>query len=378
MKLIITGGGTGGHLYPALSIAHGVMERIPRARVLYVGSERGLESCVLPTTTIPFEALRVEGLVGRRPLRLLRSMGLLARSMMRARRLLREFGPDLVVGTGGYVSVPVVLTAQLMRIPTIIQEQNIYPGVANRWLSRLAESILLPSQEASRGFPRNTRHKQLVTGNPVRSDIGSISPEQARQALGVASSEHLALIVGGSGGAARINQGALAFINEYLEDWPGLRVILITGPRYYQDVIARIGTVSNRASILPYAKNMPELLAASDLLVSRAGAMMIAEATAVGLPLILVPSPNVTHDHQRQNACALALAEAAEWVEDGEFSGHWLACKLSSLLGEPGKLQQMAKASRRWGSSDALATILCHLVSKWKARGGSIHGACPL
>ncbi len=362
-RLIITGGGTGGHVYPALSIARGFLQRGPDREVLYVGARRGLESRVIPAENIPFRALEVEGFLGRGARGKLGGLYLFARAAHRVGSLLREFAPDAVVGTGGYVSAPTVFRAQLARIPTLLQEQNVHPGVANRFLSHLACWVTVPSGDAAGGFPRRVSDRLVVTGNPVRPEILRADRAKARREFAVGEDEVLLLASGGSGGAETINRGMLQFLCEYLPRHPRLRVIYVTGPRYHgwvRDTLRKEVRCADadRVMLFDYLADMPGALAACDLFLCRAGAMSLAEATAVGRPMVIVPSPNVTHDHQQRNARALQAAGAALVVQDTDFSGAALHSALSGPLRESASLRDMAAASRAHGNPEALDEIL--------------------
>jgi len=268
-----------------------------------------------------------------------------------------------VVGTGGYASAPTVFRAQLARIPTLLQEQNVYPGVTNRMLSQFAAAVAVPSVEAVDRFPERIAHRLAVTGNPVRTEILRADRGQAREAYEIDAGEVLLLAVGGSGGAETMNRGMIEFLQAHLPAHPHLHILYVTGPRYYRWAREMAdeklgGNDAERVRILDYLEDMPGALAASDLYLCRAGAMSLAEATAVGRPMVVVPSPNVTHDHHRHNARALERAGAAVVIEDSEFTGETLNRVLSELLNDDGLLREMAAASKERGHPGALEEIL--------------------
>ena len=359
-RLIVTGGGTGGHVYPALSIARGFLERGPDRRVLYVGARRGLESTVIPEAGIPFRSLNVEGLLGRGVSGKARSLYLLVKALRGAGRILADFSPDVVVGTGGYVSAPVVMRAQMARIPTLIQEQNVIPGVTNRMLSRFARVVAAPAEEGLEYFPARVASRLVVTGNPVRQEVLCASRCEARARCELGSEDIMLLVVGGSGGALTINRGTVDFILNYLREHPRLHLVYVTGPKYYEQVrhaLEGAGT-GDRVQVMDYHRDMPSALAACDVYLCRAGAMSLAEATVAGRPMIIVPSPNVTHNHQEHNARALEGAGAAVVISDDDFTGESLEALLSELIYDRERIEAMAAASAARGHPEALRDIL--------------------
>ncbi len=368
-RLLVTGGGTGGHVYPALSIAEGFSRRHPDAEVLYVGGKRGIESEVVPAHNIPFRALEVSGVVGKTRLQQITGLCSVASAAWRARGILRRFRPDAVVGTGGYASVPAVLAAQIMRIPTMIQEQNTVPGRANRLLSHSASIVALPAEQTAEYFPERTGDRQVITGNPIRRDFVTRSREDARQEYGFGCDDFVVVAFGGSIGSEVLNQGISDFVWEHFNEYDPLKMIYVTGHRYHHEVMDRLaaGRTAGDAidegalKIYSYLDDVPAAMVAGDLLLCRAGAMTLAEATAVGLPMIIVPSPNVSNDEQRHNARRLEEAGAAVVIEDEEFSGQRLHCCLLELIEDTDRLQRMAVSSRDLGRPHALDEILDQL-----------------
>jgi len=362
-RILVAGGGTGGHIYPALSIAREFMRRHDGAKVLYVGTRDGLEASLVPGEGLPFASIRVKGLVRKSPADFVRGLFLLGWGLWGAARIVARFAPHVVVGTGGYVSGPVVAAAWLQRIPTLIQEQDVLPGVANRWLSRIATTVVVPSESSEAGFPRGVRHKLVVTGNAVRTEVLAARRDEARGGLGLAQGDRLLLVLGGSRGAASINRAMVDFLVSGGHTLPGLSVVYVTGHIYYQEVereleAAGLGTKRSGLMVVPYLHDMPKVLAAADLCLCRAGALTLAEATARGLPLVLVPSPNVTHNHQEHNARALERAGAAEVILDRDLSGETIQSTLVRLLADPHRLRRMADNSRAQSHPEALRHIV--------------------
>lgn len=370
-RVVLSGGGTGGHVYPALAIGE-ALRQLADVELLYVGTADGLEARVVPPHGVPFEAIPAAGVIRKSPAAALRGLWLLARGALRARAVLARFRPHAVVGTGGYASAPVVWAACRMGVPTLIHEQNAVPGVTNRWLSRCADVVAVPHPEVAARFPAARR--VVVTGNPVRPAILAADRDACRARLGMAGLRHVVLVVGGSRGARTLNEAVLGLLPAWL-GWQETGLAWVTGERYHAEMAARAREAGydpathTHVRIMPYAHAMEELLAASDLVVARAGAITLAEITARGLPAVLVPSPNVTHDHQRHNARLLERAGAAVVIEDHRCGPERLGAAIRALLGDPSRLQAMAAASRRLGRPDA-ARRLAELVLELARRGG--------
>jgi len=358
LRFVVTGGGTGGHIYPALAIARGLKDRFG-AEVFYIGGTRGLEAEIVPREGLPFHAIHLAGLKrGLSPSNLMVAWKAAA-GLGRARRLLKEIRPAAVVGTGGYVCGPVVLAAALKGIPTLIHEQNAFPGITNRILSRFARMVALTFEDAARFFPRRSRLK--VTGLPIRKEILSRDRREGRERLGIPADGVLVLSFGGSQGARSINTAMAGLLGRYAGR-KEIRFLHITGPANYDrfmDLCKGINVPeSGNITITSYMHDMPSALAAADLAVCRAGAATLAELTAVGLPAILVPYPYAAENHQEYNARALEKKKAAVLIRDRELSGDLLVSEVEKLAGQPGLLREMALASKAMGRPGALDDIL--------------------
>lgn len=367
-RLLLTGGGTGGHIYPALALAELFLQRHPQSDVLYIGSGRGLEATLVPQAGIAFAAIKAQGVVGKRPLQAIGAAIASAQGFRTAGRLLRRFRPTVALGTGGYVSVPVLLAAARQGVPIIIHEQNALPGVANRRLSRYAAAVAAPFAGMEGFFAKGCR--VVVTGNPVRREILTLATSEGRRRLGLEPDGPLVLIFGGSRGAASLNRAALGLVEAIIEG-RGIdaQVLWITGEAYAGEVRQALqdkGISLERAkqhgvSILPYLHEMAWALAAADLAVARAGATALAELSARGVPVIAVPSPNVTHDHQTHNARRFVAAGAAVMIEDRALTPERLHREITELLANPEQRRRMAAAGQALGHADAalrLATLI--------------------
>lgn len=360
LRFVVTGGGTGGHIYPALAIAQGLRRAFPEAEVVYVGTAKGLEADIVPRTGLPFRTISAAGLKRCLTSRNLLSLVLTLKGTVEAVRLLRALKPVVVVGTGGYVSGPVLLAAYLCRIPFLVHEQNAFPGLTNRLFARLAACVALTFPEASRYLPRGA--KVRVTGLPVREEIRQADRAVARARLGVGNATVL-LSFGGSRGAERLNQ-AVAGLIPALGGREGVRLFHATGTAGYakfQELLRAQGidvAAWGNITVAPYFYHMADYLAAADLVICRAGASTIAELTCLGLPAILIPYPYAAANHQDFNARALAAKGAAVVIRDAELTSERLLREVENLLGSPGKLQEMAVKSGSLGKPDALEEII--------------------
>ncbi|NLM45900.1 MAG: undecaprenyldiphospho-muramoylpentapeptide beta-N-acetylglucosaminyltransferase [Firmicutes bacterium] len=363
MKVLFAGGGTGGHIYPALALARYLREK-EGADVLFVGTARGMEAQIVPAEGFPLELVPVEGLTRRISLKLGRALYLAGAAVFRSRRLLKRFQPDVVVGTGGYVAGPVVLAAWLAGIPTVIHEQNVIPGLTNVWLSRLASCVCLSFPGSEKYFPN--RQKTVLTGNPRATDAyrAAGAPPPAEPLLD--DRRPVLLCVSGSQGAARINEAFSAALEAVLASCQ-VQVVYITGRRYFAELSIKLSRLQQRyrtsLHLLPYHAQLPMLLARTSLMVSRAGATTLAEVTTLGVPSILIPSPNVTSNHQEHNARLLADKGAAVLIKEEELSAAGLATLLVELLSDRKRLAAMAQASKALGVPDAAARMAAVISS---------------
>ena len=352
LRVVIAGGGTGGHLYPGIAVAREVMRRVPGAQVTFAGTARGLEARVVPREGFELDLIRSAGLKGKSIGPRLRGAALLLPSMKDAWRVLSRRGPQVVVGVGGYSSGPVVLLAALRRIPTLVLEQNAVPGLTNRWLARVVRAAAVTYDETlpffgGRGF---------LSGNPVRPEFlfARDRPAEPRAPR--------VLIVGGSQGAHAINVAAVAAAPELVRKRPGLELVHQTGERDLAAVdegYRRAGVAARAQSFLdPMAGEM----SVADLVICRAGATTLAELAVLGRPAILVPFPAAADDHQRKNARALVNAGAAEMIDQSELSGPKLADAIDRLLSDPVRLDTMSQAMQRLAKPDAARRIVDRLL----------------
>lgn len=348
--LMIAGGGTGGHIYPAIAIAREWLSRDPARSVVFVGTEKGLEKTIVPKAGFPLEFIDVGGLKGKGGLDLVRNVFRVPKGLIQAFRLVGKHKPDVVLGVGGYSSGPVLLAAKLRGVPTIIHEANAFPGLANRAVAKFVTAVAVAFADA---LPRLKRPDGVVTGNPIRKEFFEANRQPAtgnRQRL---------LIFGGSQGSRILNDtmtGALLFLAR-LKD--SLEIVHQTGPNELEKVqrAYRESAFAN-ATVVPYLDPIVDQMAAADLVVCRAGAMTIGELSAVGRAAILVPFAAATNNHQELNARVVERAGGAVVLTEAELSPEKLASAITSIAGDPQRAERMGAASKALALPAATKTIV--------------------
>ena len=331
INVLVSGGGTGGHIFPALSIANEVRRRHPEADILFVGAEGRMEMEKVPAAGYRIIGLPVSGFDRKNLLRNVVVVSRLLKSMSKARNILKEFKPDIAIGVGGYASGPMLKAAQKKGIPTLLQEQNSFAGVTNKLLAAKAERICVAYEGMERFFPKD---KIVLTGNPVRRNLleCGATPEQARQAMGMDPNKKTILIIGGSLGARTINNAMMAGLKQ-IGDTYGVQVIWQTGKIYDQQCREALEASGvKNVTQMPFISNMDMAYRAADLVVSRAGASSISELQLLGKAAILVPSPNVAEDHQTKNAMALVNHDAAIMVADADAVSTMVETMLATVI----------------------------------------------
>jgi len=347
LRVLIAGGGTGGHVYPGVAIAREIRRRYPGADLLFVGTQRGLEMRIVPAEGFRLETISVSGLKGTGLLKQIKSLLALPRSLHEARVILRRFQPSIVIGVGGYSSGPPVLMGALMGIPSMLQEQNALPGLTNRLLARVARKVATAFKECGAYFGS----KAVLTGNPVRAEFS--------QVLSRAGNDPFTLLVfGGSQGAQPINRSTIEALAILKPQLPDLRVIHQTGERDYPGVKQAYEAMRMEADVRSFFGDMPKQFATADLLVCRAGATTLAEVTVAGKASILVPFPHAADDHQRKNAEALARAGAAEVILQEDLNGPTLAARIRYYFEHREALRKMGENSKILGRPDATERIV--------------------
>lgn len=346
--MLISGGGTGGHIFPAVSIANALRRRNPDTEILFVGAENRMEMEKVPAAGYEIVGLPVSGFDRKHLWRNFKVLYRLWKSLRRARKVLRDFRPDIAIGVGGYASGPMLKQAQKRNIPTLIQEQNSYAGVTNKLLASKAQAICVAYEGMDRFFPDD---KITLTGNPVRADIlmAVESKAEAKRALGFPADKPLVLVVGGSLGARTVNESVAASLKKIAD--AGAYMLWQTGKLYIDECMH---VAEGYATVKPTAfiSRMDLAYRAADIVVSRAGAGTISELQLVGLPAILVPSPNVAEDHQRKNAQALVEREAAIMILDCDCRDN-LAEEVCALLSDDEKRRKLSENIAKMALRDA-------------------------
>ncbi len=358
LRVIIAGGGTGGHIFPAVAIGHALQRLAPGTEILFVGAEGKMEM-----EKVPQEGFRIIGLpiAGFNRSHVWKNLGLpfkIVRSLLKARRIVREFAPQVVVGVGGYASYPVLNTAQQLHIPTLIQEQNSYAGRSNKLLSRNAEAICVAYEGMDAFFPRDVIH---LTGNPVRKAItaSTMDPAAGKAAFGIQAGEKVLLVVGGSLGARSVNEAVGAGLEALTG--AGYRVIWQTGKPYFETAQQQAAPFGGRVIVADFIRNMQDAYGAADLVISRAGALAIAELCIVAKPVVFVPYPFAAEDHQTSNAMALVKNGAALLVADSEAKSS-LVTTVIQLGQDAAQCRQMSAALAALAIRDADERIANHVL----------------
>lgn len=368
IKVIVSGGGTGGHIFPAISIANAIKNLCPNAEILFVGAEGRMEMQRVPAAGYAIKGLPVAGFDRAHLLKNISVLWKLLKSRRLAKQILKEFKPDVVVGVGGYASGPTLNMAAQLHIPTLIQEQNSYAGVTNKLLARSAKKICVAYDHMERFFPKN---KILLTGNPVRQALTQCTLTRAEtcRKLGFDPVRPTMLIIGGSLGARTINESVLQHLDEIAAS--RVQIVWQTGGYYFENIKQQLqekGCPEN-LKVTDFIQHMDEAYRATDLVISRAGASSISELCLLGKPSILVPSPNVAEDHQTKNAMALVEKNAAVYVADAEARKKLMKEALS-LVNNIAKLKELGANAQKMGIADSdvrIAEEVLKLTNKYQS-----------
>ena len=357
-KIIISGGGTGGHIYPAIAIAKKILEISKDSEILFVGAKGRMEMEKVPEEGFEIVGLNVVGIQRsisiNAILKNLKFPFLLLKSFNHAKKIIKDFQPNIVVGVGGYASGPTLRMAHSLKIPTLIQEQNSYAGLTNKWLSKKTKKICVAYENMNQFFDTN---KLVLTGNPVRKDIENLDAKlaEAKTYFKVSKNEKVILVLGGSLGAKSINEGILNSINT-INDQP-IKLLWQVGKRYFDSVENQLNQINiPNVKALAFIKRMDLAYSLADIVISRAGALSISELTLAGKPSILVPSPNVSEDHQTKNAMSLVNKSAAILVEDKDTDS--LLRTALDLLKQENQLNTISKNAKKMGKPNASEDIV--------------------
>lgn len=356
LKFIISGGGTGGHIYPAIAIADELKFRFPDCEILFVGAKDKMEMQKVPQAGYPIEGLWISGLQRKLTLQNLLFPVKVLDSILKAKKIIKRFKPDVVIGTGGFASGPLLKAASGMKIPTVIQEQNSYPGITNKWLSKDAKVICVAYENLERFFPKD---KIVMTGNPVRQDLIFIdeNKEDALTYFALDASKKTLLVLGGSLGARRINQLIEKELNFILK--MNIQIIWQCGKLYF-DEYSHYNEVPN-VKVVSFIDRMDLVYAAADFIISRAGASSVSELCLVGKPVIFIPSPNVAEDHQTKNAKAIADHKGAILLKESDLEVQFLET-FSKLITNDEKQEKLSKNIKKLARPNATQDIVQQII----------------
>ena len=346
MKVLIAAGGTGGHIYPGIAVAKEIMRRDETNEVLFVGTAKGLETRIVPENGFQLSLIHSAGLKSVGAIAKMKGLGLLPRSFLEARKIIRQFRPHVVVGAGGYVSGPVLMMAAIMGVPTLVMDSNALPGFTNRQLAKFIDKAALTFEAAMPFFGK----KGVVTGNPVRPEFFDIKPHEPSERIEL-------LIFGGSQGARAINEAVMASL-PFIDDIKHrLSITHQTGEVMFDEIRAAYEAADREADVRPYISNMAEAFDKADLIMSRAGATTCAELVAAGKAAILIPLPTAADDHQRKNAEALAAAGAARMILQSDLSAESISNELKRTIDDPAEIVAMALNARKLARPDAAEAV---------------------
>lgn len=365
MKVLISGGGTAGHINPGIAIAKYIKSKNPGCEILFIGTQKGLETKLVPRENFELKLIKVKGFKRKLSKDTLLSVKELFQGLHEARVIIREFKPDIVIGTGGYVCGPVVFNAARMRIPTLIHEQNAFPGVTNKLLSRFVDKVAISFKESEKFF--KSEKKVVFTGNPIRSEMLNTDRKLAREKFGIERDKSLVVIFGGSRGAETINNTVSELISLHKKE-DNFHILFATGEAQYDKIISKLGDIESKyIKVVPYIYDMADVMAASDLVVGRAGAITLSELTALGIPSILIPSPYVTANHQEYNARALEKQGAGIVILEKNLNHNILYQQIIDLLEDRDKLENMKNSAKKMGiinASEKIYDIIDKLLKK--------------
>ncbi|HBY90621.1 MAG TPA: undecaprenyldiphospho-muramoylpentapeptide beta-N-acetylglucosaminyltransferase [Aerococcaceae bacterium] len=360
-RIILSGGGTGGHIYPALAIYNRMKELNPDLECLYIGTDKGLEASIVPKANIDFKSIEISGLKRSLSLDNIKVAWQMLTSTQKAKKLIKEFQPELVIGTGGFVCAPVLYGATQLGIPTLIHEQNSVAGVTNKFLSRFVDKVATSFYEVENDFAKVSQ-KVAFTGNPRGQEVTNYAKDEHILSKNYGFNDQLptVLIFGGSRGAPAINKAAVESIEDFAKK--EYQVIIGTGSVHHSEWMNYIEDnqikIPNNVKIVPYIDNMPALFQRIDLVVCRSGATTLAELTTLGLPSILIPSPYVTNNHQEMNAIALVNNQAAEMIKESQLDSSQLVHTIDRMILDQTALNEMAENAKKLGTPHAIDDII--------------------
>lgn len=366
MRFVISGGGTGGHINPAIAIANKLKKHYPDAEFLFIGAPYGMEKKLVPKEGYNIEYVKVRGLSRKLSIKNVDALIKAVTSVQKAKKIIKKFAPDAVIGTGGYVSWSALKAASALGIPTLIHEQNAYPGVTTNMLSKYVDKVCISFEASRKYFNEKAKNKLVFTGNPIKTDKFSKTRQKAREELGIDENTPFILSCGGSLGAANVNEYVLEMMDVFSkhENVKHLHATGSIGWEKYSKLASEKGLDKcDNLKIVEYIYDMETQMAAADLVIGRAGAITLAELAFLGKPSLLIPSPNVTEDHQYKNAMVFHDANAAIVKRENEWNGQMLAKEAKALLDDKERLKSLGANVRRFASPDA-DELICKEIEK--------------
>lgn len=357
MKVLLSGGGTGGHVYPAIAIANRIKEENPDAEIVFVGTEKGIESEIVPKYGYELKTVTVQGFKRKIDFDNVKRVFKLFKGLEQSRRIVKKFKPDVVIGTGGYVSGPVLFNASMSKVPAIIHEQNSFPGVTNKILAKMVTKVLTSFEDSHERFPEETRSKLVLTGNPVRKEILISKKSNSRRKLGVQEDKKMVLCYGGSGGSRKINDSMKLVIRNLVNE--DVAFIYATGKNFYDGFMEDISDLQLKPyqKVVPYLEDMASALAACDMVIGSAGAISLAEITALGKPSIIIPKAYTAENHQEYNAKSIESKGAGIAILEKNLTAETLNNTVFKMLGDRELLIDMANSSKEIGKPEAIDII---------------------
>ena len=371
MKVLLAGGGTGGHVYPAIAIANKIKEHNPDCEILFVGTKNGIESEIVPKAGFELKTVTVQVFKRKIDLDNIKRVFKLCKGLEQSRRIVKKYKPDIVIGTGGYVSGPVLFNAAMNKRVTIVHEQNSFPGVTNKILSKVATKVLTSFEDSHKRFPEASQDKLVLTGNPVRKEILNSRKFIARKNLGISEDKKMVLCYGGSGGSEEINDAMRLVIENMVKE--DVAFIFATGKVYYDEFIETIKDIELKPyqRVMPYLDNMADGLAASDIVIGSAGAISLAEITALGKPSIIIPKAYTAENHQEYNAKSIESQGAGIAILEKDLTPQSLNEAVFKLLGDKELLIDMANNAKKIGKPEAIDLIYNEIMKSYNEAVGS-------
>lgn len=355
MRVVISAGGTGGHIYPALAMIQKIKEKEPESEFLYIGTHNRMEKDIIPKYGIPFETIEIYGLYRKRIYKNVKTITTFIKSYQKCKKLIKDFKPDIVIGAGGYVTGPVIYAGHKLGYPTFIHEQNSIPGKSNQFLSNFVDLIGVSFKSSIHKFPE---YKTVFTGNPCSENAVSNSPLKKSE-LGLSEQKPLILIVMGSLGSSKINEYFVKTFSAFRNK--DYQILYVTGKEAY-DSLKDVKVPSN-VKLVPYIENMTRIMKNTDIMVTRAGASTLSEIIALGIPSIIIPSPYVPDNHQYKNALDLVNNESAIMIEEKDLKGDILVRSIDNLMQNKEKRKQMQENLKKL-NIDNSATIIYEEIKK--------------